>query len=111
MEYADIPFLGSIEERNVKFFTDTLRVDASATSTDGEWFLQKERLLFLDHNMVGIKEYDLEGNYLNRHIKRGRGPGENPAPFFSGVMETEGFTGFDVKAYVKITPVSSTAAL
>ena len=101
MEYEGIPFLGSIEERNVRFFADTLAVDASATSTDGEWFLHNGRLFFLDHNMVGIKEYDLEGNYLTHHIRRGRGPGENPAPFFCGVMETQGFTGFDQGWFIK----------
>ena len=60
---------------------DTLRIDASATSLRGEWDIRDDKLFFTDYSLTGIREYSSEGQFIEAHIKKGRGPGESPFPF------------------------------
>ena len=61
---------------------DTLYIGAGATSLEGQWLLKKDRLVYVDKHMVGVREYDLEGNFIRKHISRGKGPDEMGSPFF-----------------------------
>ena len=70
--------------------TDTLRIDASATSLKGEWDIHKDRLFFTDYSLVRVREYDRDGVYQMSHINRGRGPGESPSPFNTVCFDSDG---------------------
>jgi hypothetical protein len=80
-EYAGLEYRGGKDIRTTAFSSvDTLYIDAGATSLEGAWHLSRGRLLFLDRRMVGVREYDTQGNFIARHIHRGRGPNEMIAP-------------------------------
>lgn len=71
-------------------FLDTLIIDSSPTSMRGEWLINKERLFFVDYSVVGVREYDENGQFLSHHINQGRGPGESPSPFNSACFDENG---------------------
>ena len=60
---------------------DTLLIDGSSTSLIGDWLLKGDRLYFVDQSLCGLRSFDLDGEYLGRHIRSGRGPNEWPSPF------------------------------
>lgn len=66
---------------------DTLRVDAKYTSLSGQWHMKDSILCFVDEYAVGVKEYDLEGNFLGDHIRQGNGPDEVIAPSFISTFD------------------------
>mgnify|MGYP006943502398 FL=1 len=69
---------------------DTLYIGAGATSLEGQWLLKKDRLVYVDKHMVGVREYDLEGNFIRKHISRGKGPDEMGSPFFVSTATSGG---------------------
>lgn len=83
------PEIGSIE-------CDTLYIGAGATSLEGQWLLKRDRLLYVDKHMVGVREYDFDGNFLRKGISRGKGPNEMSSPFFVSMVTTDDeLTGMD----------------
>lgn len=86
-EYDDVPNYG---QRNVTITSatfDTLRLDASHTSLSGQWHMKDSLLCFVDEYVVGVKEYDLAGDYVGEHIRQGNGPNEILAPSFSSTFD------------------------
>ena len=55
---------------------DTLRLDARYTSLAGQWHMKDSVLCFVDKYAVGVKEYDLGGNFIGEYIRQGKGPDE-----------------------------------
>ncbi len=75
---------------------DTLYIDAGATSLEGQWLLKNDRLVYADKHMVGVREYDLKGNFIQKHISRGKGPDEMGSSFFvSTVTSRNELLGLD----------------
>lgn len=73
-EYAGLEYRGDRHVSLTAFAdTDTLLIAAGPTSLDGRWMLSDGRLLFLDYYMVGVREYDMQGRFISRHISRGPG--------------------------------------
>ena len=76
-EYTGLEYRGGKNIHIASFASvDTIYIDAGATSLDGQWLLSNGRLLFVDAYMVGVRVYDIKGNFISRHINRGRGPNE-----------------------------------
>lgn len=46
----------------------------------GQWLMRDSVLMFVDKFAVGVKEYSLDGTFLNEHIRQGRGPDEMICP-------------------------------
>ena len=69
---------------------DTLYVDGSSLSLDGFWLMDRGRLFFADKQLVGIREFDLNGQYLGRHIEKGNGPNEVIVPFMAATFRENG---------------------
>ncbi len=81
-EYAGLEHKGSKNITLTTFSFDTIRIDASSTSLEGQWLMNGNKLVFLDKFLVGVKEFDLDGNFLGRYINKGNGPNEVLSPFF-----------------------------
>ena len=75
-EYSGIIHRGQKDIAIREVSLDTLFVDGSHTSLDGEWHLNGDKLYFIDRSLVGVKEFALDGQYIGSHIERGRGPNE-----------------------------------
>lgn len=69
---------------------DTIFIDASFTSLEGEWLLKDSRLYFIDQALVGVKVFDLDGLYIEKHIERGRGPNEILKPMLAASFSDRG---------------------
>ncbi len=90
-EYAGLEYRGGRHVSLTAFAdTDTLLIAAGPTSLDGRWMLSDGRLLFLDYYMVGVREYDMQGRFISRHISRGRGPDEMLSPAFVSTIAGDG---------------------
>lgn len=74
-EYVNIKHDGQKNIEITKIVLDTIFIDASFTSLEGEWLLKDSRLYFIDQALVGVKVFDLDGLYIEKHIERGRGHG------------------------------------
>ena len=72
----DVPHYGSKDVQITSFSCDTITLDAKRTSMLGEWLMVEDRLYFFDEAIVGVKEYGLEGEFIQEYIRHGRGPGE-----------------------------------
>lgn len=66
---------------------DTLRLDAQYTSLSGQWHIKDSLLCFVDEYAVGVKEYDLDGEFVGEHIRQGKGPDEVIAASFSSSFD------------------------
>lgn len=66
---------------------DTMRVDAKYTSLSGQWHIKDSVLCFVDEYAVGVKEYDLDGNFIGEHIRQGKGPNEVLAASFISTFD------------------------
>lgn len=66
---------------------DTLRVDAKYTSLSGQWHIKGSVLCFVDEYAVGVKEYDLDGNFIGEYIRQGKGPDEVLAASFISTFD------------------------
>ncbi|MFI3322729.1 MAG: hypothetical protein R3Y50_09425 [Rikenellaceae bacterium] len=75
-EYENLQHRGSKEVVIDKIRLDTIFIDANETSLMGKWGLNNGKLYFLDYNLVGIKEFDLDGNFGGSYIKRGNAANE-----------------------------------
>lgn len=80
-EYDNIPHSGVRDIKVDTIEVDTIKIDASETSLMGRWSMYDDKLYFLDHNLIGVKEYDLDGNYIDTYIRKGNGPNEWITPF------------------------------
>lgn len=70
---------------------DTLRLDAQYTSMSGQWHLNDSLLCFVDEYAVGVKEYNLGGEFVGEYIRQGKGPDEIiSASFCSAFDKTNG---------------------
>lgn len=98
-EYAGLVHQGVKSASGINdIIGDTLFVEAGATSLEGQWLLKDNRLVYVDKHLVGIREYDLEGNFIRKKISKGRGPDEMGIPFFvSAVTAGTGLLGLDGK--------------
>lgn len=88
--YYDVPYKADEDISCGISIIDTLRIDGSTSSLSGIWLSNNGKLYFCDNNMVSIKEYDKDGNFLQRIIRSGRGPGEWYSPFVYCCFDTEG---------------------
>ena len=84
-EYDGLPHKGIKNISITSIKADTLTIDGSSISLDGKWILHKGRLYFIDYSLVGVREYDLDGNFIGRHISKGRGPNEWHVPFVTAI--------------------------
>jgi len=76
-----------------KITWDSIVVDMSETSLVVGWHLYSDTLYILDRHMVPMKKLDLEGNYIESFLKKGRGPNELTEPFFWFTFLPEGYAG------------------
>lgn len=89
-EYLNIEHRGIKDISITELKADTIVIDASETSLEGKWILHNDKLFFADYNLVGTREYDLDGNFIKRHITSGRGPNEWVSPFVSVSFDNMG---------------------
>ena len=80
-EFKGLPHKGRQTMSVTGLHMDTLLIDGSSTSLIGDWLLKGDRLYFVDQSLCGLRSFDLDGEYLGRHIRSGRGPNEWPSPF------------------------------
>lgn len=86
-EYADLTHQGEKYPAEINSIEwDTLYIGAGTTSLEGQWLLKSDRLVYVDKHMVGVREYDLEGNFIRKSISRGKGPDEMGSPFFVSII-------------------------
>ena len=90
-EYADIRHDGQKNIKITEVDLDTVLIDASSTSLEGEWHLKDNKLYFVDKALVGVKVFDPDGQYITRHIEKGRGPNEMLQPMFAGSFSDRGY--------------------
>lgn len=88
-EYDNVCHKGIKSVRITNITADTVCIDGSSTSLEGEWALHNGRLYFTDYNLVGIKEFDLNGGFVARHIHSGRGPNEWMMPFVVSCFDSD----------------------
>lgn len=55
---------------------DTINIDATSTSLQGEWIIIDDKLIYLDKNLVSIRKYNRNGEFVEKVLNRGRGPQE-----------------------------------
>ena len=89
-EYVNIKHDGQKNIEITKIVLDTIFIDASFTSLEGEWLLKDSRLYFIDQALVGVKVFDLDGLYIEKHIERGRGPNEILKPMLAASVSDRG---------------------
>ena len=95
-EYANIRHEGQKDIKITGIVLDTIYIDASSTSLEGEWHLRDNKLYFIDYSVVGVTEFDLDGQYAAKYIEKGRGPNEILQPIFAGSFSDSGdFVGID----------------
>lgn len=95
-EYVDIKHDGQKKIEITKVVLDTILIDASFTSLEGEWHLKGDKLYFIDQALVGVNIFDLNGQYVAKHIEKGRGPNEILKPILAGAFSDKGnFVGID----------------
>lgn len=95
-EYLNIRHDGQNNVEVTKVTLDTILIDASSTSLEGEWHLKDNKLYFIDQALVGVKVFDLEGQYIAEYIEKGRGPNEILQPILAGSFSDGGdFVGID----------------
>lgn len=89
-EYENLPYQGgnSISVSQLSF--DTIRIDASSTSMDGQWAISNDTFYFADSYLEGVSTFDLNGNFTGRHIEKGRGPNEVLSPFVAITFSPNG---------------------
>lgn len=70
---------------NSSFFTikqfDTIYIDGSVTSLNGEWHTNGSSIFYNDYLITGLIEFDTLGNYIENRIKHGRASNEWVVPF------------------------------
>ena len=82
----------NIDENNTKqLYADSLYIDAYNTSLAGQWLIKDSILYFVDKYIVGIKLYDLDGQYIGEEVTQGRGPNEMIQPAW--ISAIDGKTG------------------
>lgn len=95
-EFDGLPYINSdAVVSHTVFDADTLLIDASSSSLSGRWMLEGKSLYYFDYNVVGLREYDSDGNFVARHIRSGRGPNEWVAPFVAADFLQDCFAGID----------------
>ena len=80
-EYENIPYQGGKNIWIHYLSFDTIRIDASATSMDGQWSIGNDTFYFADAYSVGVNTFNLNGDFGHKHIEKGRGPNEAISPF------------------------------
>lgn len=86
-EYGSIPHYPNTQIKEYKICADTLFLDSSMTSLEGQWLLCDSSLYFLDKYSVGVKQYSLDGKFISDHITMGRGPNEMLAPAWVSTLD------------------------
>lgn len=76
----------SISEMGESFLFE---IDASHTSLDGQWFLIEDRIGFVDKYSVGVKFFDLDGHWMGKEVREGRGPDEMSQPAWVSAYDSE----------------------
>jgi len=94
-EYANLPHKGQKDITIISLNADTLFLDASSTSFEGQWYLHDGRFIFADYSLIGVREFDLNGNFVARHIQKGRGTNEWHSPFVSITYSKGDLIGID----------------
>ena len=90
-EYSELEYRGGKDIRITTFsHTDTLIIDAGPTSLEGQWLMDSGKLLFIDQHMVGVREYDMQGNFMTKYITRGQGPNEMLSPSIAATTDGNG---------------------
>lgn len=76
---------------NSSFFTikqfDTIYIDGSVTSLNGEWHTNGSSIFYNDYLITGLIEFDTLGNYIENRIKHGRASNEWVIPFAAAVFD------------------------
>lgn len=78
-EFNGLEHIEGQDKHEIHIRIDTIQIDASATSLRGTWDIRYDRLFYTDFTLVGVREFDKDGNYIGKHIKSGRGPDEMSA--------------------------------
>ena len=90
-EYSALEYRGGKDIRISAFSkTDTLIIDAGPTSLEGKWLIDRGKLLFIDQHAVGVRAYDMQGNFMARYITRGQGPNEMLTPALASTTDGNG---------------------
>lgn len=71
-------YLGGRATEALAVDADTVFVDASIISGQGQFFLEENKLLFADHLYASMYYFDLNGKFQDRKIGLGDGPKELP---------------------------------
>lgn len=88
-EYENLPNKGSQKLSINQLTFDTITIDGTSTSLEGQWLVNDRGLYFADFYMVGISEFDLNGNFKESHIEKGRGPHEALSPFVASTFSSK----------------------
>ncbi|GAB5524466.1 MAG: hypothetical protein Roseis2KO_23380 [Roseivirga sp.] len=77
-EKVDQLYLGGISASQSGLEVDTVTIDASIISGQGQFYLEDGKILYADHLYASIYNFDLNGKFLDRSIGLGPGPAELP---------------------------------
>lgn len=95
-EYINLQHTGEKNVQITELPLDTIYIDASLTSLEGEWHLKDNKLYFIDKVLIGVNIFNLNGQYIGRQIERGRGPNEILQPMLASSFSKDGdFVGID----------------
>lgn len=102
-EYDDLEHIGVKNIHITKIDADTIIIDGSATSLQGKWSINKGKLYYTDYSLVGVREFDLNGNFVERHINTGRGPNEWHSPFLATCFDShDNLIGIDGNCFINM---------
>lgn len=100
-EYENLPHQGGKILSIGQLSFDTIRIDASSTSMDGQWSVSNDTFYFADAYLAGVSTFDLYGNFADKHIEKGRGPNEILSPFLAITFSPDReLTGIDMSWYL-----------
>ena len=94
-EFQGLPHKGRHTVTVIGLHIDTLFIDGSSTSLMGDWIQKGDRLYFVDQSLCGLRCFDLNGEYLGRHIRSGRGPNEWPSSFVKAKFHRDELVAVD----------------
>lgn len=87
-KYNGINHITGFERKYTGIQVDTILIDGSMTSLDGQWLIADTSLYFLDKYSVGVMRYSLDGSFVADCVKAGRGPNELLSPAWISTIDT-----------------------
>ena len=90
-EYVNLKNLGSVTKSHISLsYSDTITIDARATSLQGIWSISNEHLYFADEHIVKVLIFDTLGCQNAKLFTKGRGPQEFISPALSFIQLESG---------------------